>query len=148
VQLRTPKQQIRDVAEQLCKGEEPPATATRVLSEKINEKAAPGNRVTGKQLQDRVRYKEGKDKIGNSEYKSETSRPLAIPIVNAVIPKRTNPTKVIVNESGLYCLIIRSDKPRLSLFRRWVTGEVLPSICTTDSISIDMIYNGAANGKG
>jgi anti-repressor protein len=61
---------------------------------------------------------------------------------------RGNPTKVIVNESGLYCLIIRSDKSQAKPFRRWVTGVVLPSICTTDSISIDMIYNGAANGKG
>lgn len=34
----------------------------------------------------------------------------------------------IVNESGLYAVILRSDKPRARQFRRWVTGEVLPTI--------------------
>jgi len=33
-----------------------------------------------------------------------------------------------VNESGLYNLILRSDKPEAKPFRRWVTHEVLPSI--------------------
>jgi prophage antirepressor-like protein len=34
----------------------------------------------------------------------------------------------IVNESGLYALIIRSNKPIARKFRKWVTSEVLPSI--------------------
>lgn len=34
----------------------------------------------------------------------------------------------IVNESGLYSVILRSDKPQAKPFRRWVTGEVLPAI--------------------
>ena len=34
----------------------------------------------------------------------------------------------IVNESGLYAVILRSDKPRAKQFRRWVTSEVLPTI--------------------
>ena len=34
----------------------------------------------------------------------------------------------IINESGLYNLILRSDKPRAKDFRRWTTREVLPSI--------------------
>lgn len=33
-----------------------------------------------------------------------------------------------VNESGLYAVILRSDKPNAKKFRRWVTSEVLPSI--------------------
>lgn len=33
-----------------------------------------------------------------------------------------------VNESGLYNVILRSDKPEAKPFRRWVTSEVLPSI--------------------
>lgn len=37
----------------------------------------------------------------------------------------------IVNESGLYDLIIRSDKPQARPFRRWVTSEVLPAIRKT-----------------
>lgn len=34
----------------------------------------------------------------------------------------------IINESGLYNVILRSDKPEAKPFRRWVTSEVLPSI--------------------
>lgn len=34
----------------------------------------------------------------------------------------------IVNESGLYTVILRSDKPQAKPFRKWVTSIVLPSI--------------------
>ena len=34
----------------------------------------------------------------------------------------------IINESGLYNVILRSDKPAAKQFKRWVTHEVLPSI--------------------
>lgn len=34
----------------------------------------------------------------------------------------------IVNESGLYHVILRSDKPEAGPFRKWVTSEVLPSV--------------------
>lgn len=34
----------------------------------------------------------------------------------------------IINESGLYNVILRSDKPEAKNFKRWVTHEVLPSI--------------------
>lgn len=37
----------------------------------------------------------------------------------------------IVNESGLYNVILRSDKPEAKPFRKWVTSEVLPSIRKT-----------------
>ena len=33
-----------------------------------------------------------------------------------------------VTESGLYAVILRSDKPNARKFRKWVTSEVLPSI--------------------
>ena len=34
----------------------------------------------------------------------------------------------IVNESGLYNVILRADKPEAKPFRKWVTSEVLPTI--------------------
>ena len=34
----------------------------------------------------------------------------------------------IINESGLYNVILRSDKPEAKKFKRWVTHEVLPTI--------------------
>lgn len=39
----------------------------------------------------------------------------------------------IINESGLYGVILRSDKPQAKPFRRWVTHEVLPAIRKTGS---------------
>ena len=37
----------------------------------------------------------------------------------------------VVNESGLYSLIMTSRKPEAKAFRKWVTSEVLPSIRKT-----------------
>lgn len=37
----------------------------------------------------------------------------------------------LVNESGLYNLIFRSNKPEAKAFRKWVTSEVLPCIRRT-----------------
>lgn len=36
--------------------------------------------------------------------------------------------KKLINESGLYSLIIASKLPSAKKFKRWVTSEVLPSI--------------------
>jgi len=42
-----------------------------------------------------------------------------------------NQNMTIINESGLYSLILRSNKPEAKVFKRWVTKEVLPSIRKT-----------------
>jgi len=41
----------------------------------------------------------------------------------------------IISESGLYVLIMRSNKPEAKRFRKWVTSEVLPAIRKTGSYS-------------
>lgn len=41
-----------------------------------------------------------------------------------------------INESGLYTLIARSNKPEARKFQRWVTSEVLPSIRKTGSYGL------------
>ena len=51
-----------------------------------------------------------------------------------------------INESGLYRLIMRSDKPNAKPFQKWVTKEVLPSIrkhgiYATDTTIESMISN-------
>ena len=38
--------------------------------------------------------------------------------------RRGNPTVKIVNESGLYSLILKSRKPEAKAFQKWVAGEV------------------------
>ena len=39
-----------------------------------------------------------------------------------------NQETILINESGLYSLILSSKLPRAKEFKRWVTSEVLPSI--------------------
>jgi len=39
-----------------------------------------------------------------------------------------NREMLFVTESGLYALIIRSNKPEARKFRKWITSEVLPSL--------------------
>jgi prophage antirepressor-like protein len=43
---------------------------------------------------------------------------------------------VIINESGLYSLILSSKIPTAKRFKRWVTSEVLPTIRKTGSYSV------------
>ena len=42
----------------------------------------------------------------------------------------------IINESGLYTLILRSRKSEAKRFRKWVTSEVLPAIRKTGTYSL------------
>ena len=41
---------------------------------------------------------------------------------------RGNPNMTVINESGLYSLVLSSRKPEAKAFKRWITHEVLPSI--------------------
>lgn len=47
-----------------------------------------------------------------------------------------NREMIAVNESGLYSVILRSDKQEAKLFRRWVTHEVLPEIRRTGGYNL------------
>ena len=42
-----------------------------------------------------------------------------------------NPVKTVINEPGLYALVIRSRKPEAKAFKRWITHTVLPEIRRT-----------------
>ena len=46
-----------------------------------------------------------------------------------------------INESGLYNVILRSDKPEAKPFRKWVTSEVLPSIRKHGMYATDDLIN-------
>ena len=39
-----------------------------------------------------------------------------------------NQQTIVINESGLYSLILSSKLPQAKNFKRWVTSEVLPTI--------------------
>lgn len=53
---------------------------------------------------------------------------------------------LIVNESGIYSLILSSKLPRAKEFKRWVTSEVIPTIrkhgaYMTDQKAFDVVHN-------
>ena len=47
----------------------------------------------------------------------------------------------VVNESGLYSLILSSKLPKAKEFKRWVTSEVLPSIRKHGAYAVDELIN-------
>ena len=50
---------------------------------------------------------------------------------NGVTQKRS---LTIVNESGIYSLIMKSRKPEAKAFQKWVTSEILPSLRETHNL--------------
>ena len=49
------------------------------------------------------------------------------------------------NESGLYTLILRSDKKEAKPFRKWITSEVIPAIRKTGMYMTDDVWNSIMN---
>lgn len=52
-----------------------------------------------------------------------------------------NPNKTIVNEPGLYSLVLGSRKPEAKAFKRWITHEVLPAIRRHGVYAVDEVLN-------
>jgi prophage antirepressor-like protein len=79
--------------------------------------------------------------LASREYK-EVSRTLAKldddeKLTRQFVVSGQNRNMLCITESGLYTLILRSDKPEEKPFKRWVTHEVLPMIRKTGSYSTD-----------
>ena len=53
-----------------------------------------------------------------------------IPVTDTLGRKQNT---LVVNEPGLYSLILRSRRPEAKVFKRWITHEVIPSIRKTGS---------------
>ena len=47
-------------------------------------------------------------------------------------------TTILINESGLYSLVLSSKLPNAKQFKRWVTSEVLPSLRKYGTYSMDI----------
>lgn len=59
--------------------------------------------------------------------------------VNESLPPHMKAAKLlIINESGVYSLIIRSNLPNAKQFKKWITNEVLPSIRKNGMYATDM----------
>ena len=50
-----------------------------------------------------------------------------------------------INESGLYTLILRSDKKEAKPFRKWITSEVIPAIRKTGMYMTDNVWDTITN---
>jgi prophage antirepressor-like protein len=53
----------------------------------------------------------------------------------------------VINESGVYALILSSRKPDAKRLRKWVTSEVLPTIRKTGGYGVDKQAVDALNGR-
>ncbi|MFI3086796.1 BRO family protein [Streptococcus sp. 2022WUSS037] len=76
----------------------------------------------GKEIAEILAYKEPNKAI--ARHVDEDDR-MKHPIIDSL--GRSQET-YIINESGLYSLILKSKLPQAKQFKRWVTSEVLPSI--------------------
>lgn len=53
--------------------------------------------------------------------------------------KRGNPNMTVINESGLYSIILSSRKPEAKAFKRWITHDVIPTIRKTGGYMTDSL---------
>ncbi|MGN0619105.1 MAG: Bro-N domain-containing protein [Ruminiclostridium sp.] len=100
----------------------------------------------GKDVAEILGYKNTKDALGThvDDEDKKTLQRSEIATLENHIPKSAlnvrfvqndipNRGLTIINESGLYSLILSSKLPKAKQFKRWVTSEVLPSIRKTGS---------------
>ena len=52
-------------------------------------------------------------------------------LTGQIVVSGQNRNVIVINESGLYALILSSKLPQAKTFKRWVTSEVLPAIRKT-----------------
>ncbi|WP_204123165.1 phage antirepressor KilAC domain-containing protein [Lacticaseibacillus mingshuiensis] len=76
----------------------------------------------GKDVAEVLRYSNTRDAL-NVHVDTEDKNTVAIHDGN-----KGNPNQIVINESGLYSLVLSSKLPTAKEFKHWVTAEVLPSI--------------------
>lgn len=81
--------------------------------------------LVGKDVAVALGYKNTKDAI-DRHVDDEDKRQNDGVVIHDSIGREQHP--VIINESGLYSLILSSKMPKAKAFKHWVTGEVLPAI--------------------
>ena len=89
--------------------------------------------IVGKDVAAVLGYSNTKDAILNHVDEEDRQIIQRSEIATFDIPNRG---MTIINESGLYSLVLSSKLPGAKKFRRWVTSEVLPSIRKTGSYTM------------
>lgn len=84
--------------------------------------------LVGKDVAVALGYKNTKDAL-DRHVDAEDKRQSDEVVIHDPMGREQHPT--IINESGLYSLILSSKMPKAKAFKRWVTSEVLPAIRKT-----------------
>lgn len=84
--------------------------------------------LVGKDVAAALWYKNHKDAL-DRHVDAEDKRQSDEVVIHDPMGREQHPT--IINESGLYSLILSSKMPKAKAFKRWVTSEVLPAIRKT-----------------
>jgi prophage antirepressor-like protein len=73
-------------------------------------------------------YSKGRDAIAKHVDDDDRCKLQNTYTTNRGVCPNEHPNTILINESGLYSLILRSNKPNSKKFKRWVTSVVLPSL--------------------
>ena len=79
----------------------------------------------GKDVAERLGYTNTKDALSRHVDSDDKMQGDGV-VIRDPIGREQHP--VIINESGLYSLVLSSKLPRAKAFKRWITSEVIPSI--------------------
>jgi len=74
--------------------------------------------------------------ISNAPHAANRLDPDDVAKTDIVDTKGRKQEALVINESGLYDVILRSNKPEAKPFRKWVTSEVLPTIRRTGAYAM------------
>ena len=91
----------------------------------------------GKDVADILGYSNTRKAIG--DHVDEEDRVDGVTIRDSIGREQT---PILINESGLYSLILSSKLPQAKKFKRWVTSEVLPSVLQTGIYSVNRQADG------
>lgn len=88
----------------------------------------------GKDVSDILKYKNGSRDINRHVDEKDRDKVM-------LFDGNQNKEMIVINESGLYSLIISSKMPAAKKFERWVTSEVLPAIRKHGMYAVDSFLN-------
>jgi len=88
----------------------------------------------GKDVADILEYQNGSRDINRHVDEEDKTKIM-------IFDGNQNKESIVINESGLYGLILSSKMPSAKMFKRWVTTEVIPSIRKHGVYAIDDLLN-------
>lgn len=90
----------------------------------------------GRDIAEILGYSNTKDAIATHVYEEDRS---VIQMSENTTLEISNRGLTVINESGLYSLILSSKMPNAKKFKRWVTAEVLPAIRKHGVFAVDEV---------